>query len=132
MTELEQHVFTETAKHLLDQGYPSKAPDGRCAYKDPRGNSCAIGRWITMRDYRHVFEAVDPGELTSDVDNFSIAGEICDAVAAGMGCDVDEIPWGLIGYLQNIHDNVPPADWYAHLRDLANDKGLNWPEEIPI
>ena len=52
-----QEIFDKTAKHLIKQKVASVSmPDAMCAYRDPNGNKCAVGKWIKKKHYNEFME----------------------------------------------------------------------------
>lgn len=51
-----QEVFEFVTKFLIAQGKPSRASDGKCAYRGVEGRMCAVGCLLPDEDYHKSME----------------------------------------------------------------------------
>lgn len=82
---------------------------GRCLYRGNDGLRCFVGVCIPDGEYRKGFEEMHVRDVSPLVP--SLAG----------------VNPGLLVEVQFIHDAVSEGDWESHLRELAEEHGLEVP-----
>lgn len=124
-----QEVFNRVATHLLTQMEQSRGQSwspsefyAGCQYRGKGGLSCAIGCLITDEAYYPELEgkgigmpAVIEALIKSGID----MNDGYKTYNAEMLCS-----------LQNTHDLHEPEYWYTHLRQIANNYNLTFPEGV--
>ena len=101
----DQQVFDHVATKLLAQGARSwldGVEDGKCAYRDGQGRSCAAGFLISDEEYSESFEGCG---------NW-------DGVVSQM--EITDAHKGLILRLQAVHDGAQVENWRFELRYVAS------------
>ena len=107
-----KQIFYKVKKHLLRQGERSVASGGSCLYRSDDGvMSCAVGCLMTDDMYSPDFEGKNVAELEDDVMTPII----------GVRKGSREYKLGLLGELQEVHDNCGPYNW-AHELDILQDR----------
>jgi hypothetical protein len=126
-----QKFLNDAVEGLMKQGSKAMAEDGRCRYRDARGNKCAIGQIIPDELY---LEYLDDGP-----DSESVAVELfftdelgADIHAVGSHIektygDVDTDDVRFMTDVQAIHDSVPVEHWPERFASLARVRGLEVP-----
>lgn len=101
-----QEVFDKVAAHLLNQGGRSRADDdSMCAYRNSKGQRCAIGCLIPDDVYSPKMEGQRIGSLMYDYPRLR------DLFAGTDG--------NLLYTLQVLHDRYEPETWKHELRERA-------------
>ena len=105
-----QQVFDYISRHLLTQGEKCQEFDDDtspvCVYRNSDGQSCAAGCLIGPEEYHPAFESLDWNTLMND----------------------DKVPsvhYGLISYMQKVHDNWDASSWYTALQKTAAVYGFD-------
>ena len=118
--EIDQQAYTTVALHLLAQNEKSFVLEVEdCAYRDDRGNKCAIGALIDDRDYRPTMENQTAGSLKIQ----ALGGKMPNSPLMKLSQD-------LANALQWTHDIHNVDMWPHHLRDVGEDHELEIPEEV--
>lgn len=108
-----QIIFDTVVNHLLSQGEKSLFENGRSAYKNPHGLSCAVGCLFTEEEYESRFEGWNVNALHS----LKVLPKRL-------------IPhFQLLSYLQRVHDVVEVKDWEEALREIAPQLKLQFPNK---
>lgn len=107
-----QEVFDQVATHLLTQMAVSRegSVGSRCLYRSPTGLACAAGCLIADDEYDPVFDTSGDGTSWGGL------------IYADM---VPNTHQGLVGELQDVHDQFSPNEWLDELRAVAECRGLN-------
>jgi hypothetical protein len=106
-----QQVFDKVKAHLLTQGRRAQQ-DGECRYRAEGGLMCAAGCLIKDKYYS--------GPL---MEGFSVT--VLSVRGALISSGVPDESIGLVGDLQDIHDNCPVEDWWLLLGQTALNHGLS-------
>jgi hypothetical protein len=113
-----QEFFTKTVQHLRKQGHRALDADGRCAYRAPNGDMCAIGCLIPDELYDPQMEGLNVLRMLF----FSPLAEKLQPVFRG-------IPSKLLDRMQYVHDNMSGISVLteAVFAQVAKDFGLEVP-----
>lgn len=127
--ELIQRAFDIAAPHLLKQKRKSlngtsgpMANEHACMYRGEDGCMCGIGPIIHDNLYNIQMEGQSPGLGVDDWGRNKDA--LNEALATGLRCEVEDVPYNFLWKLQGIHDSSEPRTWHRKLLDLAADNGL--------
>lgn len=117
-----QEVFDKVATHLLTQNKRSLEGTS-CVYRAKDGSMCAAGCLIPDEEYT---PALEGWQITACYESFDYRGLVpprpeFEKLFSGWERSVVNF----LRELQEIHDDMPVADWCAHLRTAANSHGLN-------
>lgn len=124
-----QEIFNKVATHLLAQNERCMSilndeDNPGCAYRNEKGQMCAVGCLITDEAYDSKIEGL-----------LCCLSEVLDVLAASgidlrantdRNCEMTEF----LENLQRIHDCTPVDDWRHALSDLADADDLRMPEGI--
>jgi hypothetical protein len=100
-------IFAKVSKHLIKQNAKSRDSDGDCVYRDPQGQSCAIGCLIPEERYEESFE----GELLRD--NKDVQHVLKHAIGVNSKKRAAKIE--LLMSLMAVHDEFEPDEWETEL-----------------
>lgn len=124
-----QEIFNKVATHLLAQNERCMSilndeDNPGCAYRNEKGQMCAVGCLITDEAYDSKIEGL-----------LCCLSEVLDVLAASgidlrantdRNCDVLEF----LESLQRIHDCTPVDDWRHALCKLADECDIRMPEGV--
>lgn len=111
-----QEVFDKVVKHLLTQKACSEDDMRHCKYRGPNGLMCAVGCLITDKAYAPHLE----GKVAN---SFEVANAL-----EKSGVDTSPDVLCLLYGLQKIHDRCDVDNWEQHLRSVADEFHLTFPE----
>lgn len=119
MTMTPQEFFTKTVQHLRKQGHRALGADGRCAYRAPNGDMCAIGCHIPDELYDPQMEGKNFVHLL-----------LFSPLAAKLQPVFQGVPQQLIERMQITHDSMSslPVLTEAAFARVAADFRLEVPE----
>ena len=106
-----QEIMETVAKHLLKQGRRSLDADGRCMYRAPNGDKCAVGCLLPDDLYDVSFEGVPVPSQWNDKTASGLARAIAGVVSGSS--------FPLLAALQLVHDTIAPENWSVELSNTA-------------
>lgn len=107
-----QEAFDIMVRHLRQQGCRALR-NGVCCYRGDHGTKCAVGALITDEQYDIMTR---PNGLEWSL------GPTAELI--GMSRDDRDF----LRAVQAVHDGVPIKDWDEHLREIAVEYNLTYPE----
>lgn len=114
-----QETFDTVVGALIKQGRPSVG-EGKCKYRGPNGDKCAVGHLIPDSKYRETME----GRAINDMAVFY--------VVQGLGHNV-----ALVESLQMAHDDYSSmpnfmSNFIAMAKEISRDYRLEWNFDVTL
>ena len=109
-----QEMFTKVAQHLLKQNARSVSYTESCRYRGDDGRMCAVGCLIADEAY------------SRDMEGLRVSSGVVIEGLRDSGVCTNTVLSLLIA-LQSCHDSTPVSEWRQHLREIADEYGLEMP-----
>lgn len=109
-----QEIFDKVTTHLLQQNERAVSYIGSCSYRGIGNTMCAVGCLITDDEYMQEMEGSSVyGLYNSEL----LPAHLCPHIT-------------LLEQMQNIHDNIPVAEWPRALFGYAVNNCLTYNGEV--
>jgi hypothetical protein len=115
MTMSMQQIFNKVSRHLIKQNEKSLNKKWKCAYRNTKGLSCAVGCLIPDADY---YDKLEGRSVKADSVEEALHSVI------GVHYDKRNTKLALLASLQYVHDGDSINDWPEKLEKVRIKFGL--------